>query len=89
VLYSATDVSLATGMKGLNYAVYGVSNTLNRQIDHKSKIGVGVTVEFNGSQNSQIIVEGGSFDEVDLPFDRHLAMSIFPSYELVMTSFQL
>ncbi len=84
VIYTGTDVNLATSMKGINYAVYGISNTLNRQIDYKSKIGVGITMEFNGSQNSQIVVEGANLDEAELPFDRHLAVSVYPSYELII-----
>ena len=84
VLYQGAGVNQITSMKGVNYAVYGISNTINRQISYKSKIGLGMTLEFNGSQNSQIVVEGGSLDAADLPFERHLALSIYPSYELVI-----
>jgi len=84
VLYQGTGVNQAISMKGVNYAVYGISNTINRQISYKSKIGLGMTIEFNGSQNSQIAVEGGSLDATDLPFNRHLALSFYPSYELVI-----
>ena len=84
VLYQGTGVNQTISMKGVNYAVYGISNTVNRQISYKSKIGLGMTLEFNGSQNSQIVVEGGSLDAADLPFERHLALSIYPSYELVI-----
>lgn len=84
VLYVGTSVDLATQMKGLNYAVFGLSNTFNRQINYKSKIGFGFTMEYNGSQNSQIIVEGGNLDVLDQRFERYLALSIYPSYELVI-----
>jgi len=84
VLYQGTGVNQATGMKGVNYAVYGLSNTINRQISYKSKIGLGITMEFNGSQNSRIVVEGGALDAANLPFNRHIALSIYPSYELVI-----
>jgi len=84
VLYVGTNVDLATQMKGLNYAVFGLSNTFNRQINYKSKIGIGFTMEYNGSQNSQIIVEEGTLDELDQRFERYLALSIYPSYELVI-----
>lgn len=43
-----------------------------------------MTIEFNGSQNSGIVVEGASLDAAELPFSRHLALSIYPSYELVI-----
>ena len=35
VLFTGSGVDAATEMKGLNYAVYGMSNTLNRQITSK------------------------------------------------------
>lgn len=89
VLYQGTGVNQTTSMKGINYAVYGISNTINRQINYKSKIGLGVTMEFNGSQNSQIVIEGGSLDGADLPFNRHLALSLYPSYELVIDRLSL
>lgn len=84
VVYLGTDVNVVTGMKGINLPVYGVSNTFNRQVDYKSKIGIGFTVGYNGSQNSQIIVESGKLDEQETSFSRHLSLSIYPSYELVI-----
>lgn len=89
VLYVGTNVDPTNQMKGLNYVVFGLSNTFNRQINYKSKIGFGFTMEYNGSQNSQIIVEGGNLDELDQHFERHLALSIYPSYELVIDRLSL
>ena len=76
-------------MRGINYAVFGISNTLNRQIDYKSKIGIGLTMEYIGSQAAQIVVENGNLEELDMPFDRHLVLSIYPSYELVIDRLSL
>ncbi len=84
VIYLGTDVDVLTGMKGINLPVYGISNTFNREIDYKSKIGFGFTVGYNGSQNSQIMVESGKLDEQETSFARHLSLSIYPSYELVI-----
>ena len=89
VIYLGTEVSKAVRMKGVNYAVYGISSSLNQQINYKSKIGFGVTMEYNGSQNTQIVVENGVLDEADLPFNRHLAVSLYPSYELVLNNLSL
>jgi hypothetical protein len=89
VSYLGTPDNVVTSIEGINYAVFGISNTLNRQIDYKSKIGVGFTMEYNGSQASQIIVENGSLDELDMPFNRHLVLSIYPSYELVIDRLSL
>ena len=66
-----------------------MSNTFNRQIDYKSKIGLGFTIEYNGSQNSQIVLENGTLDDLDQSFDRQLSLSIFPSYELVIDKLSL
>ncbi len=89
MLYLGSGVSQSAAMKGVNYTVYGINNTLNKQIDYKSKIGIGITMEFNGSQNSQIVLEGGSPDATDLPFTQHLAFSVYPSYELVIHKLSL
>jgi len=89
VSYLGTPDNIVTSIEGINYAVFGISNTLNRQIDYKSKIGFGFTMEYNGSQASQIIVENGSLDELDMPFKRHLILSIYPSYELVIDRLSL
>ncbi len=89
MIYMGADVSQAIRMKGVNYAVYGISSTLNHQINYKSKVGLGITMEFNGSQNTQIVVENGLLDGADLPFQRHLALSIYPSYELVLNNLSL
>ena len=84
VVYLGTYVNVVTGMKGINLPVFGISNTFNRQVNYKSKIGFGFTVGYSGSQNSQIIVESGKLDEQETTFARHLSLSIYPSYELVI-----
>jgi len=89
VIYTSTNVYLEPQIKSLNFAVYGISNTFNRQIDYKSKVGIGFTMEYNGSQNSRVGIEGGNLDEVELPFDRHISVSVYPSYELVIDKLSL
>ncbi len=89
VVYLGTDVNVVTGMKGINLPVLGISNTFNRQLDYKSKIGFGFTVGYQGSQNSQIIVESGKLDEQEVAFARHLSLSIYPSYELAINKLSL
>ncbi len=89
LIYLGTDVDVVTAMKGIDLPVFGISNTFNRQVDYKSKIGFGFTVGYNGSQNSQVIIDGGKLDELDIPFVRQLSLSIFPSYELVINKLSL
>lgn len=89
VSYLGTLVDIVTSMKGLNYPEFGLNNILNRQISYKSKIGIGFTMEYNGSQSSEILVEDGKLDEMETPFNRHLSVSIYPSYELVIDKLSL
>lgn len=90
LLYVGTNAGGQTiNTKSFYFGVYGVSSTINKQINYKSKIGIGFTVESNGFQNSEIIVEGGNLNTLDVNFDRHLALSIFPSYELVIDKLSL
>lgn len=89
VIYLGTEVDVVTAMKGINLPVFGISNTFNRQLDDKSKIGFGFTVGYQGSQNSQIIVESGKLDEQEIAFSRHLSISVYPSYELAIDRLSL
>jgi len=89
MLYSAKGPDNVTKFKSVNFAVYGISNIINRQINYKSKLGVGFTMEYNGSQNSNVVLNDGNIDELVLPFDRHISLSIYPSYELVINKLSL
>lgn len=66
------------------FPVCGIHNTFSRSLDYKSKIGAGFSIGYNGALNAQIAVENGDLDEVDLPFGNHIAISVYPSYELVV-----
>ena len=89
VLYTGPDVTIDPQMKGINLPIYGINNVINRQINSKSKIGIGFTLGYNGSQNTTVIEEDGDLDELEVPFIRHFSMSIYPSYELVIDKLSL
>ncbi|HKJ43639.1 MAG TPA: acyloxyacyl hydrolase [Sunxiuqinia sp.] len=89
VLYTGPDTAADPMMRGVNFPIFGMNNTINRQLDYKSKIGVGVTVGYNGSQSTTVVEEDGNLDELDVPFPRHITVSIYPSYELVVNRFSL
>lgn len=89
VLYTGPDTDADPSMRGINLPVFGMNNIINRQLDYKSKVGVGLTVGYNGSQNTNVIEEDGNLDELDVPFDRHITISIYPSYELVVDRLSL
>lgn len=89
VLYTGPDTSADPTMRGINLPVFGVNNTINRQVDYKSKVGIGMTIGYNGSQNATVIEEDGNLDELDVPFKRHITVSIYPSYELAVDHLSL
>jgi len=89
MLYTAISPDNVTKFRSLNFAVFGINNIINRHINYKSKLGIGVTIEYNGSQNSGVIIDGGNIDKLELPFERHLSLSIYPSYELVIDRLSL
>lgn len=89
IIYNGNDVDVQTKYKGLFFPVYGITNTCNRVISYKSKIGVGFAASYNTALNAQIAADNGELDEVDLPVGIHIMLSIYPSYELVIDKLSL
>ena len=48
-----------------------------------------MTFAYNGTVNAQLDVQDGELDEVEEPFRSHLAISVYPSYELVVNRLSL
>ena len=84
VIYKGNDVDTVTKYKGVYYPVFGFITVLNRQINSKSKIGVGTSLCYDGSDNSTILVEKGRLEPEEGFHLNRFALSIFPSYELVI-----
>jgi hypothetical protein len=84
VVFDSVDVDVREKYEGINFATFGISTAYNRQIGYKSKIGVGMTVSYNGSVNAQVAVENNELDANDRPLGDKLQLSIHPSYELVI-----
>jgi hypothetical protein len=84
VSYLGNDVNIIEKYEGVYFPIYGINNTISRCIDYKSKIGIGFSFGYNGALNAQIAVENAKLDKVDLPFENHLSLSIYPSYELMV-----
>jgi hypothetical protein len=89
ILVDTTDLSLEDKYEGLFFPVFGMLSVYNRYISHKSKIGVGFSISYDGSVNAKIAVENGELEEQDAPFSEKLALSIYPSYSLVVNKFSL
>jgi hypothetical protein len=83
VIFDSVDVNIVEKYEGLNYPVFGVSMTFNRQVSYKSKIGLGMSVSYNGTYNAQVAVDNNELEPVYGTFGNKLQLSIFPSYEIV------
>ncbi len=84
ILYDSLNVDASEKYEGESFPVFGVSTVFNRQISYKSKIGLGVSMSYNGSVDAQVAVNNGELQITQGPFLKHLQLSIFPSYELVI-----
>ena len=89
ILYDSLNVDASEKYEGVSYLVGGVSAVFNRQISYKSKIGIGVSLSYNGSVDAQVAVDNGELEVTPDPFIRHLQISLFPSYELVVNKFSV
>jgi hypothetical protein len=85
VLYTGNNVDSLSKYKGVYYPVYGMNTVLNRQLTYKSKIGIGLSLSYDGSYNSTILIENDQPEPVEGFHGDKLSLSIFPSYELVIS----
>ena len=57
VIYDSLDVAISEKYEGMFFPVYGFSALFNRQISYYSKIGIGMTINYNESINTQVAVD--------------------------------
>ena len=81
VIYDSLDVNVTERYKGVFFPVYGISAIFNRQIDYFTKIGLGMTLNYNESINAQVAVDNGQIVDIDGPFINGFQVSIYPSVE--------
>ncbi len=84
MVFDTINIDLLEKYEGVNYPVFGITNTLNKQVSRKSKIGFGVSMTYNGAINAQAAVDNGDLEPVSVPFADKISVSIYPSYELVV-----
>jgi hypothetical protein len=89
VIFDSVNIDIIEKYEGVNFPVFGVSTTINRQISYKSKIGIGMSMSYDGSINAQVAVDANELEAVDGPFSDKLQVSIYPSYEFVINRFSL
>ncbi len=84
VIFDSVSLPVLEKYEGLYFPVFGISSTFNRQVSHKSKIGFGATLSYNGAVNAQAVIENNELEAVDSKFSDKILLSIYPSYELVI-----
>ena len=89
VFFDTSNVDLKKRYSGVYFPILGISSVANYQVTYKSKLGIGVNLAYNGTVNAQLDVQDGELDEVEEPFRSHLAISVYPSYELVVNRLSL
>lgn len=89
VIFDSVNIDIIEKYEGIYFPVFGMSTTYNRQISYMSKIGIGMTVSYDGSVNAQVAIEENELETVDSPQGEKIQLSIYPSYELVVNKVSL
>lgn len=84
VLYMGSESDSIANYQGAYYSVYGFNTLLSRQVTYKSKIGIGLSLSYDGSNNSAIFVKSMKPEAGKGSWGNNLNLSIYPSYELVI-----
>ena len=84
VIYTGTNVDTIANYKGVNYPVYGINAVIGRQVNSKSRIGIGCSLSYDGSFNSKAYIDHGELESAEGFYSSKLSFSIFPSYEMVI-----
>ncbi len=89
LIFDSVNIDIIEKYEGAFFPVFGISVGYNRQVSYKSKIGIGMTLSFDGSTNARAAVENNEIDPVDTPFPDKIQLSIYPSYELTINRLSL
>jgi hypothetical protein len=84
-----SDIENSSKYLGVNYGIFGITTTLNRQISYKSKWGLGFDFIYDASINAQKELASDGKPLEDSQFHQHLTIGVFPSYELVINKISL
>ena len=84
VIFDSVNTAVSEKYEGVYFPVFGFSAVFNRQLNYKSKVGVGFTVTYNGAVNAQAAVDANEVESVNGRFGDKILISIYPSYELVI-----
>ncbi|MEI6684180.1 MAG: hypothetical protein WCO44_16240 [Bacteroidota bacterium] len=84
MIFDSVSLPLLEKYEGVYFPVFGVSVMFNRQLNHKSKIGAGINIGYDGAINAQAAVEANELDSDGGKFTDKIIISVYPSYELVI-----
>lgn len=84
-----TNTGLTDKYLDENFGIAVISTAIMRQISYKSKFGLGIDFNYDGSTNAQVDVSDGVPNEVSVPFLDKCSIGIYGSYELVMNKISL
>lgn len=84
VYYPDINTDTTSVFDGLYYPVFGLNTIINRQISHKSLVGFGMTLGYDGTKNAVVnMIEGKP--KTDLSYRKeNITLAIYPSYELLI-----
>jgi lipid A 3-O-deacylase PagL len=89
ITFDSTSVDIIEKYEGVSFPVFGISSTLNKQITHKSKFGIGMSISYDGSVSTQIAVDNNELEVIHTSIGEKIQLSIYPSYELVINRFSV
>ncbi len=84
VIFDSVSIDIMEKYEGAFFPVFGISAGYNRHISYMSKIGIGITMSYDGSVNAKVAIEENELDPLDSPLGDKIQLSIYPSYELVI-----
>lgn len=84
VIFDSVNVDLITKYEGVYFPVYGGSFNISRQVNHKSKFGLGITTTVDHSIDAQIAIDEDDLEIQKTSYFGKFELSIFPSYELII-----
>jgi hypothetical protein len=94
--YGSKQIEVDTANTGLkdkylneNFNVFVISTAMLRQVTYKSKFGIGLDINYDGSTNAEIDVSDGVPNAVSVPFIEKCSIGIYGSYELVLNKISL
>lgn len=90
VIFDSLNLDIVEKYEGENFPTTGLSTSINKQVGYKSKFGLGTTLEYHTYYGAVASVVNNDVEVEDTDsLKNHLAVSIFPSYELTISKLSI